>query len=588
MTYKSDPVAIVIKKLNVDYFLPSIQREFVWGPDKTISLFDSIMRGYPISSFLFWQVDFENRDKWEMYKFVENAVQGDTHSELASPEGVREPTLILDGQQRLTAFLIGLRGTYTTKRKYRRKDNPDAWEKKRLYLNLFGVPNVGEDHDQTSPYFDFQFFSNEPRNDDAQHWFKVGRILDFGEEDSFYEFKRQEKENLPDTVTKGQVSVLEQNLDRLYRAVWKDDVVVYYMEPGQDYDRVLDIFIRANERGEPLSKSDLLLSMVTSNWKGMNAREEIFRFLDHINKELTRKNDFRKDFIMKTCLVLCDLSVAYRVQNFTKKNLSLIESKWKSIKHAIERGVEVVNSFGIDENTLISKNALIPVIYYLFQHPQITLRGEERFNVQNAAAVRCLLTIALLNNVFGGSSDNILSSIRAVLQKHTTEANFPVDAINAKIAENGRTAYFNTQALDKFLSITYGGMKAFLALSILYDDNNWGVKTFHQDHIFPQAMFNLSAMEESGFSSDDWYRYSLLKNKIGNLELLLDHENQEKLNKPFDQWISTRGSTFKSRHLIPDNSELWKFERFEDFVTERERLIRKRLETLFGPPKDKE
>ena len=39
------------------YLLPAIQREFVWDTYQIERLFDSIMRNYPISSFLFWQVD---------------------------------------------------------------------------------------------------------------------------------------------------------------------------------------------------------------------------------------------------------------------------------------------------------------------------------------------------------------------------------------------------------------------------------------------------------------------------------------------------------------------------------------------------
>ncbi len=53
MPYKSDAISTTVKKLNNQYFIPAIQREFVWNTDKIISLFDSIMRGYPIGSFLF-------------------------------------------------------------------------------------------------------------------------------------------------------------------------------------------------------------------------------------------------------------------------------------------------------------------------------------------------------------------------------------------------------------------------------------------------------------------------------------------------------------------------------------------------------
>jgi uncharacterized protein with ParB-like and HNH nuclease domain len=40
-----------------DYVLPAIQREFVWDTGQVARLFDSLLRGYPIGSFLFWKVD---------------------------------------------------------------------------------------------------------------------------------------------------------------------------------------------------------------------------------------------------------------------------------------------------------------------------------------------------------------------------------------------------------------------------------------------------------------------------------------------------------------------------------------------------
>ena len=42
-----------------DLVLPAIQREFVWRPEQVVRLFDSVMRGYPIGSFLSWKVSPE-------------------------------------------------------------------------------------------------------------------------------------------------------------------------------------------------------------------------------------------------------------------------------------------------------------------------------------------------------------------------------------------------------------------------------------------------------------------------------------------------------------------------------------------------
>src|SRR5687767_5635977 len=109
MSYRSDTIATAVKRLNVQCFLPAIQREFVWPPEKIVQLFDSLMRGYPIGSFLFWELEPDSRDKWQIYKFVDEGSQGGVHNPPASGHGVQQLTLVLDGQQRLTSLLIGLR-----------------------------------------------------------------------------------------------------------------------------------------------------------------------------------------------------------------------------------------------------------------------------------------------------------------------------------------------------------------------------------------------------------------------------------------------------------------------------------------------
>ena len=586
MGYGSMSIAAAIKALNDQYFLPAIQREFVWEPEKIILLFDSLMRGYPISSFLFWQLEERNRDNWEVYRFIENAKEG-THNELANTDGVRQMMLVLDGQQRLSSLLVGLKGTYTIKIKYRKWNDPKAWIKKRLYLNLLKNPQSVVEEDRGAEegiYYEFSFMDNPPESDTNCYWFKVGRILDFHSEDVFYRFLDDEEEKLPDDVTKKQIQVFRRNLERLYRAVWKDEVVAFYTEMNQDYDRVLDIFVRANEGGKKLSKSDLLLSMITSNWVGINAREEISGFVDRINKELTGKNNFNKDFIMKTCLVVADLPVAYKVQNFNNQNLQKIRDRWDDIKSAIERVVDLVNYFGIDRDNLTSANALIPLVYYLSHRPKLTLRGSTPFDVRNSSLVRKWVGVALLNGVFGGSSDNILRDCRIVLQRlKRAEANFPVGGINQTVERSGRKASFDQYAMEDVLSLKYNERHTFLALTLFYEENGWGTMTYHVDHIFPQSMFEPSKLRDAGFAQEQIDRYrSELMNRLGNLQLLLARENQEKLDKPFNRWISTRDEGFKARHLIPDDPTLWTLERFDDFIKAREKLIATRLRQLFG------
>jgi len=575
MSYSSYTVAYMVKRLNVQYFLPAIQRDFVWDEGRIISLFDSVMKNYPISSFLFWQLEYENRDKWGIYKFIENATKKMTHSELANLEGVREPILIIDGQQRLTSFLIGLKGTYTTKIARMRYDNPDAWEKKKLYLNLLQDPNIEANDDLVSPSYGFKFFKDPPPNSMNEYWFKVGTILDLENETRFISFKQNIKKEIVESISEEQKNLLEKNLDLLYSSIWRNQVVNFYLETSQDYDRALDIFVRANERGEPLKTSDLLLSIMTSKWKTINAKDEVNNFVEYINSSLTHHNYFIKDNIMKTCLVLTDLPVAYKVQNYTEENLSKMEANWVKLKDSVTRSIKCVNSFGVDGHNLTAKNALIPIFYYFYLNPELTLMTGKPFDVKNASAIRLWLIAALVNNSFGGSSDGLLSAIRNALRDAGSK-DFPFEKINEKIKDSGRLGGFTEDTLTRIVEISYGSKDDFLALSLLYDDNNWGDKKINIDHIFPSSMFNIIEMTNNGFG-DKWYAYSKLCNRLPNLELLTEPENKEKLAKPFDKWITTRDPSFLKRHHIPDNPDLWKFENFPLFIEERQKLIANRI-----------
>ena len=586
MSYRSESIQITVGRLNSQYFLPAIQREFVWKQEQIVQLFDSILRGYPISSFLFWELKPENRDKWEAYTFISEARDGGTHNALASTHGVQHLTLVLDGQQRLTSLLIGLKGSYVAKKKYKRWDNPDAWVRQKLYLDLLKDPRADEENGSSEPgvYYGLSFLDKAPKPDALHQWFEVGKILDFDTEEAFDDYREKAEEGLPDSVTKGQTFVFRRNLDRLYRAIWKDEVVAYYTESDQDYDRVLDIFVRANEGGTKLSKSDLLLSMITSKWDGVNARDEIYDFVDRLNERRLRKNDFDKDFVMKTCLVVTDLPVAYKVKNFNNQNLQKIQDSWDHIKSAIERAVDLVNFFGIDRDNLTSANALIPLIYYLFRRPSLTLRGSTPFEAGNASRVRKWIGTALLNGVFGGSSDNLLRDTRTVIQAlNGSQADFPVEQITEVIQRSGRTASFDDyHTVDSVLSLTYGLRLTFLALTLLYEESGWGTMTFHQDHIFPQSLFKPRSLEAAGLDTTQVDQYRSKMNRIGNLQLLLAHENTAKLDTPFEEWITTRDGGFKKRHLIPDDPDLCKLERFEAFIEAREKLIAARLKKLFA------
>lgn len=53
------------------YLLPAIQRKFTWSSGQIEMLFDSILRGYPINSFMFWKISEENiKSNYKFYQLL--------------------------------------------------------------------------------------------------------------------------------------------------------------------------------------------------------------------------------------------------------------------------------------------------------------------------------------------------------------------------------------------------------------------------------------------------------------------------------------------------------------------------------------
>jgi len=91
--------------------------------------------------------------------------------------------------------------------------------------------------------------------------------------------------------------------------------VNYYEEGNQNNERILDIFVRANEGGTQLSKSEILLSIATSYWASeeenpIDAKEEINSFVVNLNQAYVDEGyDFGSDFVLKSLLVVAGLSL---------------------------------------------------------------------------------------------------------------------------------------------------------------------------------------------------------------------------------------------------------------------------------------
>ncbi len=112
-----------------DYVLPSIQREFVWETRQIETLFDSLMRDYPIGTFLFWKVEKSKIKDFEFYEFLNKFHEkNNRHNRKAVLSNDEDIIALLDGQQRMTSLYLALCGSYAEKRKHARKEDMGSYE----------------------------------------------------------------------------------------------------------------------------------------------------------------------------------------------------------------------------------------------------------------------------------------------------------------------------------------------------------------------------------------------------------------------------------------------------------------------------
>lgn len=573
MEYIPVRVSDIIRQVNRDIFLPAIQREFVWGTDRIERLFDSIMADFPIGSFLYWWLEQKNKNEWPVYEFLRDFDSEDPHNPAANMAGItKDITLVLDGQQRITSLYIGLKGSY--RYFYYR------WRKTRLYLNLLKPPVPNEDNPEELTY-GFAFREDaEPEGDKPQLWYLVGKILDFEDaEDAKADMMPQMA-----SLTEEQRANANRLIGRMHNRIHTTLVGNYYQEKSQDYDKVLQVFVRANSAGQPLEYSDLLLATATAKWETLDARSEINDFTDSIN-EIGNGYNFGKDFVLKACLYLSEadkdgqivnLPIQYKVKNFTKKNLHVIEKNWKNIKESLTTTVRLISRFGFNDKNVVAPLALLPIAFYLAK------RGNPSFDTSSKTedaeaqvAIRKWFVFSMLKNAFGSSSDTTLTRLREQLAGCTASTPFPADALYKSLGIEPR---LSDAEIDRILGYGYQGRYTNLVLSLLYPDRDWKDAVFHEDHIFPKSEFQVRLLKKRGYDEAKVQSYLTKYNLLTNLQLLTDSENLSKNATPFDDWIRTRDDTFCKRHRIPEMTS-YGFDSFEQFYEERRGII---LATLQG------
>ncbi|RVZ89817.1 DUF262 domain-containing protein [Helicobacter pylori] len=435
----------------------------------------------------------------------------------------------------------------TLKKKRARNDNPNAYEEKRLYLNLKHQPNMDSPEDN----YQFEFHAQKPENDKKHWWFKVGDILELK---SVINYAREH--NLGNKES--------ELLETLNKAFHTKQLISFFEEKEKNLNKVLNIFIRVNSGGVKLSYSDLLMSILTASFSS-DIREKMNELVDTL-KDKGFPN-VGQDQVLKTCLLLVGSNTEFKLKNFNKKNIKEIEENWEKITESIYNAAKLLETFGY-AGYLGSAYILSSLAYFYFLNSKMDKNDKEQ-------ALKFVRN-AQITSYFSSTTDTKLSVIAHSIKEART-----FEAFNHNLAKHQTCPLKITNDAIEGMVCSSSHALVFPILQILYPHLNCKTNTFHIDHIYPKSKFK----KENKKLDKDFYK---CENHLYNLQLLEGAENQAKKNKDPESWLKEEYKDeraieeYKKRNYIDPTLKL-EWENIKEFREKREEAIIKTLKEVLLP-----
>ncbi|WP_186126950.1 GmrSD restriction endonuclease domain-containing protein [Burkholderia gladioli] len=219
--------------------VPAFQRDFVWEPDRVQFLMDSIYKGYPIGTVLFWRTKEQLLHDRDVGPFT-----------LPAPKAQYPIDYVLDGQQRLTSIF----STFQTELK-KNEDSKVKWVD--IYFDLQAKPDAQ----------DSQFVALEDA-DVRDHHVPLRHMFDVSEWAAY-------TRKITDPVA---LKILDS-----LQALFKEAQIPVETVETEEHSKIAIIFERINRGGVPLDTYQLLSAWTWSGEFDLRKRfEELAVELDEV------------------------------------------------------------------------------------------------------------------------------------------------------------------------------------------------------------------------------------------------------------------------------------------------------------------
>lgn len=619
----SETIEDLLADINTDVYLPGLQREFVWSPNQIETLFDSLIRGYPIGVLLKWDIR-RARDDYYAYEFIPEYIADDGRVPRSvknqgfrrNNKGVADAdadSLIIDGQQRLNSLYIALYGSIATYTggSGRTRDESRYWDEKKLCVNLFGHPQ--HDRDGFAGDYEFSFrrsdlFADEDefryshRGGIHRYWFPLpDAIADDGLLREQSDLRTLAKDRVRSTTIEADEETREALhdsaslvMDELYHNVMKSELPVETIK--KDNHHIKEIFQRINIQGEEPRPYQLMLSKLMSTWPYMeyrpfNPRGKVEDWIEDFKSDFPGyETEIDRDLFMRYSYMLLDDDLAGKtsVNNLSGEDLETLRAKWMDgpeeysyapfewFPRAMEISLESLLEIGFSEYTMGSKSHIALLAKFFYENPSIDHTDPEiRNNI-----FKFFATLLLLNESHGLLRRTKARTIMSVVSENKGEfSSFPAGELFDQLGVSPARediervvdhASYNPNATG---SVTFTSRNVAAVLGLLdgiYGDRN--ISDYEVDHIFPASRED----EVSDAVGED-----VDIHRLGNLQLLHHRVNNSEKDTqwPIDWFEDISESEQRRYHndnVYPEDVEMTP-ENYTEFVEKREQLIKREL-----------
>jgi hypothetical protein len=442
--------------------IPQFQRDFVWSKAKSAKLLDSIVKGYPIGTFILWKTN-------ERLRAIRN-LGGISLPETPKGDAVK---YVLDGQQRLTSLFVTLKGLTITR-------NEQEEDFSQLWVDL----TVTEDE---------EIIQVAPAGQDGTKSIQLKDLLS-GDFAYLASFPKELQERI--RVYKNRIESYQ------FSAILMKDAAI---------DVATEVFTRLNVGGEPLSVFEIMVAKTYDP----DTKFDLAEKFDALITEL-QVADYET---LSSATVLQTLSVLIRKDCSKKEILNLpkqaVIQAWPKAVEAIHATVDYFRSYyRIPVSRLLPYPALvIPFAYFFSKHPDKPTGDRQQF-------LHDFFWRVSLGGRYSQSLEarvaQDIGKIDKILKGKLPEYDWAVDVSPEFIERNG---YFSTSRsfVKAILCVlAHKQPKSFVDNSIVCLDNSFlkqaNSKNYH--HFFPKAWLAKQDV--------DWGRI----NHVANITLVDDFLNK--------------------------------------------------------------